>query len=395
MSEYSDYLLIFLLFIAVSLGWYLGRKDLWRSSQPAQSSLQKEYFAGLDYLLSEKTDEAIESFIRALEINSDTIPAHIALAKLFRKKGDVERAIQIHQNLLARPDLSRSDFLRIQMALAKDYFAVGLFDRAENLLQEIGEQKPPQETRQKVLTLLTKLYEKEREWEKALTVSRQLAANETRELHVELGHYCCELAYKDLQEKGFRRAKERLNQALAYDPQSVRASLLRADVAMAQLQWRKAIKELKSVAHQDPAFIPVTISKIRSCYEQLGQPNELESYLKQCLVSWPSTTVMLSLAEFLLEQRGAYAAGAYITDELKKRPSIKGFNRLIDLYIAHASKGANESLMVLRGLTGQLEQSKPVYCCQRCGFSGKTLHWQCPSCQTWGGTKPIQGLEGE
>ncbi|MCV6611603.1 MAG: hypothetical protein OIF55_12590 [Amphritea sp.] len=166
MSEIADYLLIIPLFLAVAIGWLLGRRQ--RVNRYPQQSLQQEYFTGLDYLLSEKTDEAIESFIRALEINSDTIPAHIALAKLFRKKGDVERAIQIHQNLLARPDLSRDDFLRIQMALAKDYYAVGLFDRAENLLLEIDAQRPAQATRQKVLTLLTKLYEKEQEWERAL-----------------------------------------------------------------------------------------------------------------------------------------------------------------------------------------------------------------------------------
>lgn len=395
MPETYNYFLIIPLFLAVGIGWFLGRRERQQSERLPQLTLHKEYFAGLDYLLSEKTDEAIESFIRALEINSDTVPAHIALAKLFRRKGDVDRAIQIHQTLLARPDLTRADFLRIQMALARDYFAVGLFDRAENLLQEINEQKPPQETRQKALTLLTKLYEKEREWEKALTVSRQLAVNETRELHVELGHYCCELARKQLEQKSFRRANEYLSQALAYDEKSVRASLLRADMAMQQQQWRKAVKDLKAVAQQDPQFIPETVLQLSRCYVEMGALQDLESYLKRCLQKWPSTTVIMSLAEMILEQKGAYAAGAFITDELKKRPSIKGFNRLIDLYIAHASKGANESLMVLRGLTGQLEQSKPVYRCHRCGFSGKTLHWQCPSCQTWGGTKPIQGLEGE
>lgn len=391
----SDLLLIGLFFIAVGLGWFLGRMGKTVPADTSSGSLQREYFAGLDYLLSEKTDEAIDSFIRALEINSDTLPAHIALAKLFRRKGDVDRAIQIHQNLLARPDLSKHDFLRIQIALAKDYFAIGLFDRAEKLLLEINQQNPPAEPRQKVLTLLTKLYEKEREWQQALQVARQLAANETREIQTELSHYCCELATDDIKKHRYKQAKVRLSQALNYDNNAVRASLLRAQMEMQQANWRAAIKDLKSVAQQDPVFVSETVHLLKSCYSELNRSDEFEAYLKHCLVTTPSTSVMLGIADIILEKQGAYPAGIFITDELKKRPAVKGFNRLIDLYISHAAKGTNESLLVLRGLTGQLEQSKPVYLCHRCGFSGKNLLWQCPSCQSWGTTKPIQGLEGE
>ena len=391
----SDLLLISLLFIAVGLGWLLGRFRGASPSVTTSNSLQHEYFAGLDYLLSEKTDEAIDSFIRALEVNSDTLPAHIALAKLFRRKGDVEQAIQIHQNLLARPDLSRNDFLRIQIALAKDYFAIGLLDRAEKLLLEINQQNPPAETRQKVLTLLTKLYEKEQEWQQALDVARQLTVSETRQLQVELSHYCCELAAEDIKKHRYRQAKSRLSQALEYNDKAVRASLLRAQMEMQQSNWRNAIKDLKAVSQQDPVFVSETISLMATCYERLDRFDEFEAYLRQCLLNTPSTSVMLALADIILVKQGAYPAGIFITDELKKRPAVKGFNRLIDLYISHATKGSNESLLVLRGLTGQLEQSKPVYLCHRCGFSGKSLLWQCPSCQSWGTTKPIQGLEGE
>lgn len=393
MPDISDYLFILPLFLAVAIGWLLGRRQ--RADRYPPQLLQQEYFTGLDYLLSEKTDEAIESFIRALEINSDTIPAHIALAKLFRKKGDVEQAIQIHQTLLARPDLSRNDFLRIQMALAKDYYAVGLFDRAENLLLEINAQRPVQETRQKVLALLIKLYEKEQEWERALKVARQLSGQQMPEMQIELSHYCCELAEQDIQQQSYRRARERLTQALEFDASSVRATLLQARVAMNESNWRIAIKAFKQIPAQDPLFMSEVVADLQRCYVALNQLDAFALLMKQWLSKSPSTSVMLAIAEQVLEQQGAYAAGAFITDELKKRPSIKGFNRLIDLYIAHASKGANESLMVLRGLTGQLEQSKPVYQCRRCGFSGKSLHWQCPSCQSWGSTKPILGLEGE
>ncbi|MDX2423722.1 MAG: lipopolysaccharide assembly protein LapB [Amphritea sp.] len=389
----DEYLFIIPLFAAVAIGWLLGRRQ--NNKQPSQNTLQQEYFRGLDFLLSEKTDEAIDSFIRALEINSDTIPAHIALAKLFRKKGDVERAIQIHQSLLARSNLSHDDFMRIQMALARDYYAVGLLDRAENLLIEIRSQRPDADVRQNAAALLIKLYAKEKEWQQALDVAQQLSTLELQGLDVELSHYCCELAERYMASQRYRHAMSKLNEAFSFDKNSVRASLLLADIAIKQAEWKKAIAALKQIAQQDSAFLSETIDRLKHCYLELNQLSEFERLMKQWLNKYPSTSIMLALADIIVERQGAYPAGAFITDQLKKRPSLKGFNQLIDLYIAHAAKGTNESLMVLRGLTGQLELSKPVYHCQRCGFSGKSLHWQCPSCQNWGTTKPIHGLEGE
>ncbi|RTE65149.1 lipopolysaccharide assembly protein LapB [Amphritea opalescens] len=389
----NEYLFIIPLFIAVAMGWLLGRRQ--NNKQPVQNTLQLEYFRGLDFLLSEKTDEAIDSFIRALEINSDTIPAHIALAKLFRKKGDVERAIQIHQSLLARSDLSHDDFMRIQMALALDYYAVGLLDRAENLLLEIRSQRPAAEVLESAAALLIKLYAKEKEWGQALEVAQQLSAHELQGLEVELSHYCCELAERYMAQQRYRHAISKLNKALSFDYRCIRANLLLADIAIKQEEWKKAIAALKQIAGQDSVFLSETIFRLRHCYRALNQPAEFERLMKQWLNKYPSTSIMLALADIIVEQQGAYPAGAFITDQLKKRPSLKGFNQLIDLYIAHAAKGTNESLMVLRGLTGQLELSKPVYHCQQCGFTGKLLHWQCPSCQNWGTTKPIHGLEGE
>lgn len=389
----NDVLFIIPLFIAVATGWLLGRRQ--NNKQLPQTTLQQEYFRGLDYLLSEKTDEAIDSFIRALEINSDTIPAHIALAKLFRKKGDVQRAIQIHQNLLARSGLSHDDFMRIQMALARDYYAVGLLDRAENLLLEIRSQRSTPEIQQKTAALLIKLYAKEQEWQQALDIAAQLNSAELQGLEVELSHYCCELAERYIAQQRYRHATAKLDMALDFDKNSVRASLLLADIAMQQENWKKSITALKQIALQDSVFLSETITRLYHCYDQLNQLSDFERLMRQWLNKYPSTSIMLALADRILALEGAYPAGAFITDQLKQRPSIKGFNQLIDLYIAHASKGTNESLMVLRGLTGQLELSKPVYHCLRCGFSGKSLHWQCPSCQSWGTTKPIHGLEGE
>lgn len=397
-SEINDYLLIVPLFLAVAAGWWLGRRDRVKAEGQTQrlySNVSRDYFTGLDYLLNERTDEAIESFIRALEVNSDTIPAHLALAKLFRRKGDVDRAIQIHQNLLVRPNLSRSEFLRVQMALARDYYAVGLLDRAENLLLEIVRQRPPKPTLVKAQNLLISLYEKESEWQKALDVAAQLAPEERKTVQRELAHYCCELAEQSINNHQYKDAVQHLKQADSYDSTCVRPCMINARIAIDQSQWKAAIKHLKQVVERDPLFVSEILQMLRYCYEQLDALPEMNLYLRRCMGSAPATSVMLAVADNIKNEQGLYVAGSFVTEELKKRPSVKGFNRLIDMHIEHGAESARESLRVLRGLTGQLELSKPNYRCNNCGFSAKTLHWQCPSCKKWGSTKPIQGLEGE
>ena len=131
------------------------------------------------------------------------------------------------------------------------------------------------------------------------------------------------------------------------------------------------------------------------CYQALDQQAELVAYLQQSFERAPTATTLLALAEQLQLERGDYQAASYITEQLKRRPSIKGFNRLIDLQLSSVPTEARDSLLVLRGLTGQLQQSKPSYRCHSCGFSGRELHWLCPGCQSWGAIAPIQGLEGE
>ncbi|WP_027855104.1 lipopolysaccharide assembly protein LapB [Marinobacterium litorale] len=396
-----DPLLLTLLFAAIAIGWLLGRAQVKRTTPSADrsscsdSNLNPEYFQGLNYLMSDRTDEAIESFIRALEINSDTIPAHLALARLLRRKGDVERAIRVHQTLLARPGLSRTDFHRIQMALARDYEASGLLDRAENLLAGIITDHPSDQIAVEARKLLIKLYEKEGEWLDALEVGRKLSSSEQQAMANELSQYCCELAERALDGKRWNLAEQYLREADGFDTHSVRASLLLARRHMEQDNWSRAIKALCRVREQDPGMVSETIADLKRCYEASDRLSAFDRYLDTCLATAPSTTVMLARAERLCDEQGVIEAGLFITDELKKRPSVRGLNRLIDMHLAHGSDSARESLTVLRGLTGQLEADKPKYQCGHCGYAGRTLLWQCPSCRQWNKIRPIQGLEGE
>ncbi|WP_151703984.1 lipopolysaccharide assembly protein LapB [Nitrincola alkalilacustris] len=405
----GDIFLFIALMLAVAAGWGLGRfqnrvrfrkilPSLNRDHNREHSNREhsnREYYSGLDFLINDQPDEAIESFIRVLEVNSDTIPAHLALAKLFRRKGDFERAIQIHQDLLNRPNLSSSDLQRIQMALARDYDAIGLLDRAEQILLEIVQSKPEAEIRTKALMLLMRLYEKEGEWRKALETAARLEHDQMHSVQHKLAHYYCELAEIFHFQQNDEKASGYLQKALQRDRNCVRATLLQAHVHMRAGAWRSAIKVLKRVPDQNLLLVSETIPLLERCYREQGAMHEFEQYLNLCLHKAPSTTVILAMAERVDAREGINAAAMFIMEELKKRPSIRGFNRLIDLHIQQGGHSVKESLTTLRGLTGQLERSKPVYQCLQCGFEGRTLHWHCPSCREWDSTRPVQGLEGE
>lgn len=385
-------LLLILLSVALAIGWGIAR---WQIRQAGRYTLPDAYLTGLDHLIDNRTEEAIESFIEALEVNSDNLSAHIALAKLLRRKGDVDRAVRIHESLLSREGLSDVDRQRVQLALARDYFALGLLDRAESALTELLKVTRDRVVRGRAMNLLIRLYEQEGEWQDALNVADQLEPQDRRKLSVELAHYLCERAEQLISQGDIEQARRLLESALQQDKGCVRASLSLARILQKQAQWRASIHALQQVSQQDPQFIPETLGALRRAYDACNDEAGLRHYLEALQTEHPSTSVMLALAELKRDREGVLAAGIYITEALKLRPSVKGFNRLIDMHLEYGSSSARESLMSLRGLTQQLELSKPIYRCGHCGFAGRKLAWQCPSCRRWGSIRPIQGLEGE
>lgn len=384
--------LLVLLLSAVAAGWGVAR---WQQKRQTKNSLPDAYLSGLDYLIDNRTEEAIESFIEALEVNSDTLSAHIALAKLLRRKGDVDRAVRIHEMLLSRPGLSQFDRQRVNLALALDYHALGLLDRSEESLNTLLDEAKDSKLRVRALRLLIRLYEQEAEWQTALDVAQQLPTAERELLKVELSHYLCERAEQLMAEGEAEGARQRLEQALSEDAACVRANLTLARILQQQSQWRASIHALQQVAQQDSQFIPETLRGLRRAYEACEDEAGFRDCLSRLQMLHPSTSTMLALAEQKRDREGVLSAGLFITEALKSRPSVKGFNRLIDMHLEYGSSSARESLMSLRSLTQQLEISKPIYRCGQCGFAGRNLVWQCPSCRQWGSIRPIFGLEGE
>jgi lipopolysaccharide biosynthesis regulator YciM len=210
-----------------------------------------------------------------------------------------------------------------------------------------------------------------------------------------IAHFHCEQAESFWRQGNKNQAKRLLGRALTIDRNCVRASLLEAEVELQSGDYKTAIRILKQIEHQEPAYLSEIVEPLRRAYLQWGRVDELIGYLRQLLRKHSSISLMLALADLIQQQEGESEAATFISEYLHTHPSVRGMARLIDLKLGHSQEPSRDDLQVLKELTDRLLQDKPVYCCSHCGFQGKTLNWQCPSCKQWNTTRPIHGIEGE
>lgn len=378
-----------LLPVAAASGWMFAKRDARRSAAVAPA-LSRDYFTGLNYLLNEQPDKAIECFVRMLEVDSDTVEIHLALGNLFRQRGEVDRAIRIHQNLIARPTLSTTQRAQALLELTQDYMRAGLLDRAESLCQELIEMK---EHLGRALSLLSDIYQQEKEWERAIEVTRRLQTVTGHSMDHVIAQFYCEQAEQAREKGDTDAALGLLKRALAADSDCVRASMIQGEIAVAAGDCKGAIRAYQLIERQDPAYLPEVIPALADCYRARGDTKELFDYLEGVAARHGGVTVLMIMTDLLAQQRGEDAALRFLTEHLRARASLRGVVRMIDMQAVPAA--AADKLAIARQTIQALLDERPVYQCIRCGFSGKSLHWRCPGCKCWNTVKPIAGIEGE
>ena len=392
----ADVWLFLLLFCATGAGWFLGRQSQRKlDSEPFPAS----YYKGLNYLLNETPDTALDDFIESLEVNVQTLETHLAVGNLMRRKGEVERAIKIHQNLLARPSLPPQHLHQAHLELARDFISAGLLDRAERLLEGLLEEAP--ELRRLALRYLMEIYQDEKEWDRAIRIATQLLPRKSllkpvtvdRSIPVALSHFSCERAVRAIRGNDFHTARNHLRQALQYDKDCIRATLLSGEIEMHTGHYAQGARILRKILLQNPDYIPEALIPLKHCYQQMGKLDGWQQFLEQALALKPSTRVMLELAEAIRLRQGEEQERAFLENHLRERPSLRGVAELVRIRMAADPADAN--LAALQRLITQLLDDKPSYLCSSCGFSGQRLHWLCPSCKEWGVMKPIRGPEGD
>lgn len=374
-------------------GWWVAAREHTKRNDAHQNRFSREYVVGLNYLLNEQPDKAVDLFIKLLEVDSETVETHLALGSLFRRRGEVDRAIRIHQNLIARPQLSVFQRKEALMALGQDYMSAGLFDRAERIFLEVVELGNGKEVAS--LHGLLAIYQQEKAWEKALDTLKKLEISSNQSMHMQAAHYYCELALQSIKKSMMDKAAHFLKQALMIDKSSVRASLLIAELEMKQGRYRLAIKALKKIPEQDPLFLSETVEMLINCYEQLDEMPECIAYLTEAQEKSPCTSVIFVIGDYLRKTQGVDVAVDYVSAQLSRHPSMRGINRFIYWHLTSAYGKVRDKLQMLYDITANYLEKKPIYRCGQCGFAGRHLHWLCPSCKQWGKTRPIHGLEGD
>ncbi len=382
-----DYgLLWFLLPLAAWSGWWVAR----RTSQPEPPArrLSPDYLRGLDYLLNEQPDKAIDVFIRLIDVDNDTVETHLALGALYRRRGEVNRAIRIHQNLIKISKLNPQQKALATLELGLDYQRAGLLDRAENLFQELVEVSS---YRGLAYRQLLGIYQQEQDWEKAIGIAWDLSKHSGENLNPIIAHYHCEQAEAFQRKGNLEQTHQALKTALAIDPNCVRVSLTEGYLMLSQnTNFLEIIEIFQRVEQQNAHFIPEIIQPLELCYRRLEQLDKFTEYLQHILKTYGGIAPLLALTQRVREQSDEQQAATFIIQQLKETPSLKGLVHFIDLILPYNEENSQHNLFLVKEVMIKLLKNYPLYRCKECGFSGKTLHWQCPSCKQWNTIAPLQ-----
>jgi lipopolysaccharide biosynthesis regulator YciM len=382
------WLLGFPLFFA--LGWLAARVDI-KQLLSESRALPMSYFKGLNFLLNEQPDKAIEALIELVKVDPQTIELHFALGSLFRRRGEVERAIRMHQNLLDRPDMRGVERLHALFELAQDYLKAGLLDRAEELFAKLE----GTEYEQQGLKFLLEIYEQEKDWNKAIAVSRRMDAVTGKSSDRDIANYYCELATIEIGASGPEAARPLLEEALSVNSKCVRANILLGDIAMADGNVEEAIACWTRIEQQNPAFLALVSEKIFNAYRNLSRSEEGAQVVRGYLSRYPSLDLLNASFDSELEVKGAESANRLVREELARNPSLLGLDKLLEVQLMDAPPERRNDLQLIKDLVHQHTRSLALYRCDSCGFKARQFYWHCPACNGWETYPPRRSEERE
>lgn len=370
-------------------GWLSGRFGE-RDEDDKPPPLNIDYLKGLNFLLNEQTDQALEHFLRMVRVDDKTIETHFALGSLFRRRGEVDRAIRIHQNIIARPDLAAEQRDQALYSLAKDYLAAGLLDRAENLFARLAEGSRFQV---QALEALSGIYEQEREWEKAVDVGKKLEVLGGRSLALQIAHYYCEMAEAAVSAGDFASARQYVKNAQAGRPRTMRGALTRAHIARDTGDSRTALKLYHRIIDENTYLIAETLPEIVSIYTREDAVKELERALRALLAKNPEMSSLVAYTAIVNNIGGIPVIDECVEQYMLNEPTLSEFVDLHRISDADKPEQDESAFTRVRGALSKLAAATPRYQCQECGFSSQRLLWQCPSCREWETQRPASRVQ--
>ena len=375
MSEIFDYWLLLAIPIFFALGWAAARVDM-RQVVHESRALPRSYFTGLNFLLNEQPDKAIDSFLEVAKVDSQTVELHFALGNLFRRRGETDRAIRMHQNLIDRADLDDKVRLHALSELGQDFLKAGLLDRAEEMFNRLIGTDFEADAKRNLL----EIYQVEKEWQKAIELARELPEVATQQ---EVAEFYCELAAGEIMRSRPEAAREFLDQAMQQNRKCVRASLLQGDLLLQEGKQEAAIAAWQRIEQQDPAFLALVAQRLLDTYRKMNRREEGTALLRAYLERYPSLDLLDVVYQLILESEGNEEAYRLVRDELQRNPTLLGLEKLMSARLPLVAPEVRSDVEMAKTIISGYTKRLSRYRCDNCGFKARQFYWRCPACGGW------------
>ena len=385
MNELFEYWQLLLIPLFFALGWAAARVDM-RQVVHESRALPRSYFQGLNFLLNEQPDKAIDSFLEVAQVDSQTVELHFALGNLFRRRGETERAIRMHQNLIDLPDLEARVRLLALLELGQDFLKAGLLDRAEEIFNKLLATELAEDAKRNLLDI----YQAEKEWLKAIEIAKELP--DVASLR-DIAEYYCELAANEIMRSRPESARQYLEVAMQNNRKCVRASLLLGDIFQQEGNLAEAIEAWQRIEQQDPAYLALVAQRLLESYRRLERRDEGIALLSGYLERYPSLDLLDVVYQLVLEADGSEAAYRLVRGELQRNPTLLGLEKLMSarlpLVAPEVQPDVELAKSIIQGYTRRLSR----YRCDNCGFKARQFYWRCPACGGWETYSPRRSEE--
>lgn len=375
MTELFEYWQLLLVPLFFGLGWAAARVDI-RQVVHESRALPRSYFQGLNFLLNEQPDKAIDSFLEVAKVDSQTVELHFALGNLFRRRGETERAIRMHQNLIDRPDLDEGVRLHALSELGQDFLKAGLLDRAEEIFNKLVGTSFEDEAKRNLL----EIYQVEKEWQKAIDLARELPDVASQQ---QVAEFYCELAAGEIMRSRPDSARAYLESAMQQNRKCVRASLLQGDLLLQEGNPAGAIDAWQRIEQQGPAYLALVAQRLLETHRKLERRDEGIALLRGYLEHYPSLDLLDVVYQLVLESAGNEAAYRLVRDELQRNPTLLGLEKLMSARLLLVEPEVRPDIDLAKSIIAGYTQRLSRYRCNSCGFKARQFYWRCPACGGW------------
>jgi len=382
---------LFLIPILFGLGWAAARWDLRlesRMDERERLRQQRSTFKGLSLLLNEQPDQAIETLVKIAQLDPETVELHFSLGNLFRRRGETERAIRVHQHLANRDDLKPRDRDHAAYELGRDFLRAGLLDRAEASLNRVGEGKYAAPAKESLL----EMYQVERDWQKAIIAAQELESLQNKSHQTEIAQFHCELGQEALRRQDLTGAEQSITRALQAVPNHARALILQGDYLMAMDRPAQAIETWGVIAKLHPAYMHLLADRWMLAHNNLNKAAEGLDRLVDLLKTQASGELLDIVHKHLTQLRGSHVAETMLVEVMQSSPSLSALSKLAETRLALAQgNGSDDKVTEIKAILGLLKQrttSLARYTCGNCGFRARRFYWQCPGCNHWEAYSP-------